>query len=97
MIKYLSKFLILFFLTSIFLGFKHQTKILNNSVEILRSSYNDELQLYLKRNIQLSKMINQLQINDLNNEYVKKNDFINFDRSSFSHFTVIKINYDKSE
>ena len=35
MIKYLSKFLILFFLTSIFLGFKHQTKILNNSVEIL--------------------------------------------------------------
>ena len=97
MIKYLSKFLILFFLTSIFLGFKHQTKILNNSVEILRSSYNSELQLYLKRNIQLSKMINQFQINDLNNEYVKKNDFINFDRSSFSNFTVIKINYDKSE
>lgn len=97
MIRYLSKFLILFFLISIFLGFKHQTKILSNSVEIQRSSYNTELQLYLKRNIQLSKMINQFQINDLNNEYVQKNDFINFDRNSFNHFTVIKIKYDKSE
>ena len=97
MIRYLSKFLILFFLISIFLGFKHQTKILNDSVEILRSSYNDELQLYLKRNIQLSKMISQLQINDLKNEYVQKNDFINFDRNSFNNFTVIKIKYDKSK
>ena len=97
MITYLSKFLILFFLISIFLGFKHQTKILSNSVETQRSSYNAELQLYLKRNIQLSKMINQFQINDLNNEYVQKNDFINFDRNSFNHFTVIKIKYDKSE
>jgi hypothetical protein len=97
LIKYLSKFFILFFLISIFLGFKHQTKILGNNVEILRSSYNMELQLYLKRNIQLSKMINQFQINDLNNGYVKKNDFLKFDRNSFSHFTVIKINYDKSE
>jgi len=33
----------------------------------------------------------------LNNEYVQKNDFINFDRNSFNHFTVIKIKYDKSE
>ena len=31
------------------------------------------------------------------NEYVQKNDFINFDRNSFNHFTVIKIKYDKSE
>ena len=70
---------------------------MDNNVEILRSSYNSELQLYLKRNIQLTKMINQFQINDLNNEYVQKNDFINFDRNSFNHFTVIKIKYDKSE
>ena len=70
---------------------------MNNSVETQRSFYNTELQLYLKRNIQLSKMINQFQINDLNNEYVQKNDFINFDRNSFNHFTVIKIKYDKSE
>jgi hypothetical protein len=97
LIRYLSKFLIIFLLISIFLGFKHQTKILSNNVEVLRSSYNLELQLYLKRNIQLSKMINQFQINDISNEYVKKNDFIKFDRNSFNHFTVIKINYDRSE
>jgi hypothetical protein len=97
LIRHLSKFLILFFLISFFLGFKHQTKILSDSVENQRNSYNSELQLYLKRNIQLSKMINQFQINDLNNEYVQKNDLIYFDRNSFNHFTVIKIKYDKSE
>lgn len=70
---------------------------MSNSLETQRSSYNAELQLYLKRNIQLSKMINQFQINNLNNKYVQKNDFINFDRNSFNHFTVIKIKYDKSE
>ena len=42
-------------------------------------------------------MINQFQINDISNEYVKKNDFLKFDRNSFNHFTVIKINYDRSE
>ena len=70
---------------------------MSDSVENQRNSYNSELQLYLKRNIQLSKMINQFQINDLNNEYVQKNDLIYFDRNSFNHFTVIKIKYDKSE
>ena len=97
MIRYLSKFLILFFLILIFLGFKHQTKVLSNSVEILRNSYNTEMQLYLKRNIQLSKMISQFQANDANNEYAKSNDYIYFDRNTFNQFTVIKINYDQSE
>ena len=97
MIRYLSKFLILFFLTLIFLGFKHQTKVLSNNVEILRDSYNTEMQLYLKRNIQLSKLINQFQTNDSNNEYAKSNDYIYFDRNTFNQFTVIKINYDQSE
>ena len=97
MIRYLSKFFILFFLTLIFLGFKHQTKVLINSVEILRDSYNTEMQLYLKRNIQLSKMISQFQANEANNEYAKSNDYIYFDRNTFNQFTVIKINYDQSE
>ena len=97
MIRYLSKFLIIFFLISIFLGFKHQTKILSNNVEVLRSSYNLELQLYLKRNIQLSKMISQFLTSDANKEYVKSNDYIYFDRNTFNQFTVIKINYDQSE
>ena len=97
MIRYISKFLILFFLTLIFLGFKHQTKVLSNNVEILRDSYNTEMQLYLKRNIQLSKLINQFQTNDSNNEYAKSNDYIYFDRNTFNQFTVIKINYDQPE
>ena len=55
------------------------------------------MQLYLKRNIQLSKMISQFQANDANNEYAKSNDYIYFDRNTFNQFTVIKINYDQSE
>ena len=55
------------------------------------------MQLYLKRNIQLSKMIGQFQTNDANKEYVKSNDYIYFDRNTFNQFTVIKINYDQSE
>ena len=42
-------------------------------------------------------MISQFQANDANNEYVKSNDYIYFDRNTFNQFTLIKINYDQSE
>ena len=96
MIKNISKFIFLFVLIIIFLGFKNQTKILNSNVLDLKREYNTEFQLYLKRNIQLTKMINQFQSDDIQNKYVEK-DIIKFNRSVLNKFTLIKVNYDKSE
>lgn len=96
MIKNISKFIFLFVLTIIFLSFKNQTKILNSNVLDLKREYNTEFQLYLKRNIQLTKMINQFQSDDIQNKYVEK-DIIKFNRSVLNKFTLIKVNYDKSE
>lgn len=96
MIKNISKFIFLFVLTIIFLSFKNQTKILNSNVLDLKREYNTEFQLYLKRNIQLTKMINQFQSEDIQNKYVEK-DIIKFNRSVLNKFTLIKVNYDKSE
>ncbi len=96
MIRNISIFLFLFFTILIFLGFKNQIKILKSDLIGLRDTYDSELQLYLKRNIQLTKMINQFQIEEIPNRYVQKN-IIKFDRSLLNKFTVIKVNYDKSE
>ncbi len=96
MIKNISKFIFLFVLIIIFLSFKNQTKILNSNILDLKREYNTEFQLYLKRNIQLTKMINQFQSDDIQNKYVEK-DIIKFNRSVLNKFTLIKVNYDKSE
>tara|TARA_Y100000996_G_scaffold413555_1_gene402065 strand:- start:1482 stop:1772 length:291 start_codon:yes stop_codon:yes gene_type:complete len=96
LIRNISIFLFLFFTILIFLGFKNQIKILKSDLIGLRDTYDSELQLYLKRNIQLTKMINQFQIEEIPNRYVQKN-IIKFDRSLLNKFTVIKVNYDKSE
>jgi len=55
------------------------------------------MQLFLKREIILTKKINLLQIEDLSNQYVEKQDIIKFNRDILNDFTLIKINYDKSE
>ncbi len=96
MIKNITKFIFLFSLILIFLGFKNQTKILNAHIKDLRQDYNLELQLFKKRNIQLTKMINQFEIVGGKNKRIQK-DIIKFDRGLFNKFTVIKVNYDKSE
>ncbi len=81
----------------IFIFFKNYTKILNNEINSVKMIYEKELQLYLKREIQLTKMINQIQIEGLKNQYVNNQDVIHFDRNSLNDFTLIKINYDKSQ
>ena len=63
----------------------------------MKNNYHDELQLYLKRKILLSKKINLLQIEESKNQYVEKQDVIKFDRNTLNDFTLIKINYDKSK
>ena len=80
----------------IFIFFKNYTKILNNEINSAKINYEKELQLYLKREIQLTKMVNQIQIKDLKNQYADNQDVIHFDRSTLNDFTLIKVNYDKS-
>ena len=97
MIRQVSKFFILFILIIIFIYFKNYTKILNNKINLAKINYEKELQLYLKREIQLTKMVNQIQIEDLKNQYTDNQDVIHFDRSTLNDFTLIKVNYDKSQ
>tara|TARA_B100001093_G_scaffold139232_1_gene131801 strand:+ start:192 stop:485 length:294 start_codon:yes stop_codon:yes gene_type:complete len=97
LIRQISKFFILFILLIIFIYFKNYTKILNNEINSAKIKYEKELQLYLKREIQLTKMVNQIQIEDLKNQYTNNQDVIHFDRNSFNNFTLIKVNYDKSQ
>ena len=97
MIKYFSKFLIIFLFILVFLGFKNQTKILNHNVSELKNLYDSELNLYTKRNVQLTKLIAQFQVDSSNYDYTEIKDIINFDRDSFNNFTVVQVNYDQSE
>ena len=97
MIRQVSKFFILFILIIIFIYFKNYTKILNNKINSAKITYEKELQLYLKREIQLTKMVNQIQIEDLKNQYADNQDVIYFDRNTLNDFTLIKVNYDKSQ
>ena len=97
MIKQISKFFILFIFIIIFIYFKNYTKILNNEINSAKIYFEKDLQLYLKREIQLTKMINQIQIDDLKNQYADKQDVIHFDRNTLNDLTLIKVNYDKSQ
>ena len=97
MIRQVSKFFILFILILIFIYFKNHIKILNNEINLAKSNYEKELQLYLKREIQLTKMVNQIQIEDLKNQYADNQDVIQFDRNTLNDYTLIKVNYDKSQ
>jgi hypothetical protein len=97
LIRQVSKFFILFILIIIFIYFKNYTKILNNEINLAKINYEKELQLYLKREIQLTKMVNQIQIEDLKNKYTDNQDVIHFDRNTLNDFTLIKVNYDKSQ
>ena len=97
MIRQVSKFFILFILIIVFIYFKNYTKILNNEINLAKINYEKDLQLYLKREIQLTKMVNQIQIEDLKNQYADNQDVIQFDRNTLNDYTLIKVNYDKSQ
>jgi len=97
LIRQVSKFFILFIFIIIFIYFKNYTKILNSEINSAKINYEKDLQLYLKREIQLTKMINEIQIEDLKNQYSDNRDVIHFDRNILNDFTLIKVNYDKSQ
>ena len=88
----------LFIFIILFLSFKNQIKILENKLSNLKTNYFKDHQTYIDKEILLSKQINQLQINKLNNyDFVKNKKIIKFDRNEFDGFTIIKVNYVQSE
>ena len=98
MINHFSKFFLLFIFIILFLSFKNQTKILENKLSFLKINYDKDHQKYVNKEILLSKQINQLQTNELNNfGFVKNKKIIQFDRNEFDDFTIIKVNYVQSE
>ena len=98
MINHISKFFLIFIFIILFLSFKNQIKILENKLTFLKLNYTNDYQKYVNKEILLSKQINQLQINELNNfEFVKNKKIIQFDRNEFDDFTIIKVNYVQSE
>ena len=98
MINQISKFFLLFIFIILFLSFKNQIKILENNLSNLKTNYFKDHQTYINKEILLSKQINQLQINKLNNyDFVKNKKIIKFDRNEFDGFTIIKVNYVQPE
>ena len=98
MINHISKFFLLFIFIILFLSFKNQIKILENNLSNLKLNYIKDHQTYINKEILLSKQINQLQINKLNNyDFIKNKKIIKFDRNEFDGFTIIKVNYVQSE
>ena len=98
MINHISKFCLIFIFIILFLSFKNQTKILENKLTFLKINYTNDYQKYINKEILLSKQINQLQINELNNfEFNENRKIIQFDRNEFDDFTIIKVNYVQSE
>ena len=98
MINHISKFFLLFLFIILFLSFKNQIKILENNLSNLKFNYIKDHQTYVNKEILLSKQINQLQINKLNNyDFIKNKKIIKFDRNEFDGFTIIKVNYVQSE
>ena len=80
------------------MSFKNQIKILEDKLSNSKTNYFKDYQTYINKEILLSKQINQLQINKLNNyDFVKNKKIIKFDRNEFDGFTIIKVNYVQSE
>tara|TARA_Y100000768_G_scaffold234333_1_gene177143 strand:- start:108 stop:404 length:297 start_codon:yes stop_codon:yes gene_type:complete len=97
LIKTLSKFVILIIFIFIFLYFKNYTKITKNELQNLKNDYEKNFQIYLKREVQLSKMLNQFEYESLDENLVFNEKIIKFDRGIDSDFTLIMVGYDKPQ
>ena len=81
----------------VFISFKNETKVLKDQVYKLKTEYNDSNQIFLNREIQLSKLINQFQIDNNQVNFVKNNKILKFDREGLKDFTLIQVNYDQRQ
>ena len=97
MIKTISKFAIIIIFIFIFLYFKNYTKITKSELQNLKNDYEKNFQIYLKREVQLSKMLNQFEYESLDENLAFNERIIKFDRDIDSDFTLIMVGYDKSQ
>ena len=97
MIKTISKFIILIIFIFVFLYFKNYTKITKNELQNLKNDYEKNFQIYLKREVQLSKMLNQFEYESLDENLALNEKIIKFDRGIDSDFTLIMVGYDKPQ
>jgi len=97
LIKTISKFAILIIFIFIFLYFKNYTKITKSELQNLKNDYEKNFQIYLKREVQLSKMLNQFEYESLDEDLVFNERIIKFDRGIDSDFTLIMVGYDKPQ
>ena len=97
MIKTISKFAILIIFIFIFLYFKNYTKITKSELQSLKNHYEKNFQIYLKREVQLSKMLNQFEYDILDENLAFNERIIKFDRDIDSDFTLIMVGYDKPQ
>ncbi len=97
MIRTISKFAILIIFIFIFLYFKNYIKITKNELQNLKNNYEKNFQVYLKREVQLSKMLNQFEYESLDKNSAFKERIIKFDRGIDSDFTLIMVGYDKPQ
>ena len=97
MIKTISKFAILIIFIFIFLYFKNYTKITKSELQSLKNDYEKNFQIYLKREVQLSKMLNQFEYDILDENLAFNERIIKFDRDIDSDFTLIMVGYDKPQ
>ena len=98
MINHISKFFLLFIFIIIFLSFKNQIKILENELSYLKKNYYKSNQVYINKEILLTKQINQFEVKDFENfQFVENKKIIKFDRNEFNDFTIIKVNHVQSQ
>ena len=97
MIKTISKFAILIIFIFIFLYFKNYTKIKKSELQNLKNNYEKNFQIYLNREVQLSKMLNQFEFKSLDENLAFDERIIKFDRGIDSDFTLIMVGYDKPQ
>ncbi len=71
---------------------------MENDLSNLKKNYDKELQILIDKEILLTKQINKLKINDINNlKFTEDNKIIKFNRNEFDDFTIIKVNYVQPE
>ena len=87
----------LFFLTMIFISFKNETKVLKDQVYKLKTEHSNSNQTFLNREIQLSKLKNQFQIDNNQINIVNNNKVLKFNREGLKDFTLIQVNYDQRQ
>ena len=63
----------------------------------MKNDYEKNFQIYLKREVQLSKMLNQFEYDILDENLALNERIIKFDRDIDSDFTLIMVGYDKSQ